>query len=202
MPTSHYSQLNQIMSIIFHVKPKSILDIGVGFGKFGVLCREYLEMWRKNRAYHKKDWKTRIDGIEIFDSYKNPLYDFVYNTIYFDNALNVLPKLKCIYDLILLIDVLEHFAFNDGKKLLELCLGRGRNLIISTPHDIGSQKVVFGNVHETHKFRWTTKNFFKVRLKEGFLNKSKCFVIPHKRALLVFIGEQINSVSKLEYHSL
>lgn len=199
MPTSHYNQLNQIMSLVVHVKPNSILDIGVGFGKFGVLCREQLEMWRKDRAYHKKDWKTRIDGIEIFEKYKNPLYVFVYNRVYFGNALNVLPELKSIYDLILLIDVLEHFSYDAGINLLGLCLEKGRNLIISTPHNIGSQKEVFGNIHETHKFQWTTKHFFLTRLKTMFPTKSRFFVVPHKRALIVFMGEKTDLISKKEF---
>jgi len=41
MPSSHLLQLNEIMQLIFLTKPQSLLDIGVGFGKYGVLAQEY-----------------------------------------------------------------------------------------------------------------------------------------------------------------
>jgi len=187
------------MSIVFHIKPKSVLDIGIGFGKYGVLCREYLEMWTQYRTYHKKDWKFRIDGIEIFEKYRNPLYDFVYNNIYFGNALNVIYETNHIYDLILLIDILEHFTFEKGFQFLELCLEKGRNLIISTPKNVGSQKGVFGNPHERHKSQWTEAQLLLLRLKDMFGNKTRFFVVPHNRALIVFMGEKVESVSHLRF---
>ncbi|MBA7570185.1 hypothetical protein ES708_11933 [subsurface metagenome] len=33
MPSSHWYQLNEIMELIILTQPKSILDVGVGFGK-------------------------------------------------------------------------------------------------------------------------------------------------------------------------
>jgi hypothetical protein len=45
MPTSHPSQLNEILEVVLKTRPRSVIDVGVGFGKYGVLCREYLEFW-------------------------------------------------------------------------------------------------------------------------------------------------------------
>jgi len=42
MPTSHPFQLDDIVQFIIETAPQSILDIGVGFGKYGVFAREYL----------------------------------------------------------------------------------------------------------------------------------------------------------------
>ena len=39
------------MDINIALKPFSILDIGSGFGKYGVLCREYLELWDGRQEY-------------------------------------------------------------------------------------------------------------------------------------------------------
>ena len=39
------------MDIIIALKPFSVLDIGSGFGKYGVLCREYLELWDGRQEY-------------------------------------------------------------------------------------------------------------------------------------------------------
>ena len=43
MPTSQFRQLNEIVEAIVFSKPRSVLDIGVGYAKYGVLTREYLD---------------------------------------------------------------------------------------------------------------------------------------------------------------
>ena len=45
MPTSLYTQITKILDAIVHTNPQSVLAIGTGFGKYGLLCREYLELW-------------------------------------------------------------------------------------------------------------------------------------------------------------
>ncbi len=70
MPSSHFGQLNEIVELIKLSKPKSVLDIGVGFGKYGVLAREYLELWDEGKKYN--DREIRIDGIEAFEKYITP----------------------------------------------------------------------------------------------------------------------------------
>jgi len=119
MPSSHTDQINEIMKLVILTSPKSILDVGVGFGKYGVLSREYLENRDVNKQY-SFDWKIRIDGIEGWKDYFSSLYEFAYDHVYNDNALKILEKLELRYDLVLLIDVLEHFEFQNGLKILEL----------------------------------------------------------------------------------
>ncbi len=177
MPTSHPYQLNELTKIIMLLDPKTILDIGVGFGKYGFLSREYLELWDGREKYG--DWKRQIDGIEAFKGYLNPIHTYVYNHIYVGNALDVLPTLKEKYDLILLIDVLEHFDYEEGVKLLETCQKRAKNILISTPLNVEQQSSSFGNNFEKHKFQWQKKHF------ENFPNK---LLIPHFESLIVLIG--------------
>ena len=186
IPSSHYSQLNEIMSLIFDLKPKSVLDVGIGFGKYGVLCREYLELWGKKKNYYRAFWTVIIDGIEIFEPYITPLHRFIYDNLYIGNAVYILPTLNRDYDLILLIDILEHFSFDNGKKLIKLCIEKGRNLIISTPRNIGSQKEVFENPFEEHIFQWT-QDLFNSFL--GSFKGLKYSFVPHKRSLIVYIKD-------------
>ena len=89
MPSSIPQQLNDIVELIIDTNPKSILDVGVGFGKYGFLSREYLELWDGRGQY--KDWRRRIDGIEAFKEYLTPIHDFVYNHVYVGNVLDILP---------------------------------------------------------------------------------------------------------------
>ncbi|MDD3774139.1 MAG: small ribosomal subunit Rsm22 family protein [Patescibacteria group bacterium] len=185
-PVSHYNQLNQISQTIASLNPKKILDIGPGFGTYGVLSREYLEVWGKEKNYNQ--WQKTIDAIEVFPKYLTPLHDFIYNKIYVGNALKVLPTLKTKYDLILLIDVLEHFSCKDGQKLIYLCKKKAKNIIVSTPRRMSDQKDTFGNSFETHLCQWQKKDFEK--------NKPN-FRIPNEFSFIYFIGQDSKKVHKI-----
>jgi len=104
----------------------------------------------------------------------------VYDHIYIGNALDVVPTLEYRYDLILLIDVIEHFTLEEGKRLLAACLQKGKNVLVSTPKDIGSQGHAFDNPYETHKSQWQPHHF------EQF---GRCFSVPNLKSYIAFIGE-------------
>ncbi len=182
MPTSHLYQLNEITELIVLTRPRSLLDIGVGFGKYGFLAREFLDLWE---AHSLGERKTRIDGIEVFQPYLTPVHAFIYDHMYTGNALDLLPTLDTRYDLILIIDVLEHFDYNTGMGLLDECMDRGRNIIISTPKDIGSQTDCFGNPFETHRFQWRKPHL------EKFKDK---FFVPNMFSLVCYIGDDARRV--------
>ncbi|RME82607.1 MAG: glycosyltransferase family 1 protein, partial [Planctomycetota bacterium] len=80
MPTSLPNQINEILTLILGVAPQSVLDIGVGFGKYGFLAREYLEMEHGQGTYGK--WTKRIEGIEAFEEYITPLHREIYDEIH------------------------------------------------------------------------------------------------------------------------
>jgi len=178
MPTSQPYQLNEIIELIILTRPQKVLDVGVGFGKYGLLSREYLELYDGREKY--KDWKRQIDGIEVFKEYLTPAHEYIYDHIYIGNALEVLPTLQDQYDLILLIDTLEHFGYEEGVSLLEECMRRSRNMIISTPWDIGSQEESFNNPFEKHKFQWQKKHFRQFE---------KQFFVHNDRSLICYIGD-------------
>jgi len=164
MPSSHHLQLNELVDTILKLNPKSVLDIGVGFGKYGVLIREYLD---PDIGQGDQSRQIRIDGIEIFPPYITPLHSYIYDHIYMGNALEILPSLSNTYDLILLIDVLEHFDSQQGAQLITHSLDKCKIIIISTPHNPGHQTEVYGNTAERHIKRWTIRdlrNFGKVQV--------------------------------------
>ncbi|MFQ5910606.1 MAG: hypothetical protein ACE5IJ_07805 [Thermoplasmata archaeon] len=157
--------------------PKSVLDVGAGFGKYGVLSREYLDVWGRGAEVYG-DWERLIDGIEAWQDYLTPLHDFVYDNMYVGDALDILPTLQTNYDLILLIDVLEHLSFKDGMKLVKECQARGTNILISTPRDIGPIVATY-NPFETHRFQWKKKHF------AGLDNK---LFIRNPHSLILYVG--------------
>ncbi len=177
MPTSQFTQINQIISSAVALQPKSVLDIGVGFGKYGVLLREYLEFWREGSNYSR--WDYRIDAIEAHEQYITPLHRFIYNNVYIGDASKILPTIECSYDLVLLIDVIEHFSKEDWLHLIDLCRTKAKNLLISTPATNTEQGAAFGNVYETHRSCWTAKDFRSLPFAQqvDVMNESLIFVI-------------------------
>jgi len=153
MPSSRPEPLPYICNRIIQIKPKSILDIGIGFGKYGFLAREYTDVWRTN-AEGYWNWKTLIDGIEIYERYITDLQRIIYNNIYIGNALDIIPENNLYYDLIIMSDVLEHFSKEDGEKVLAVIKKYGNTGLIVTPVNVLPQGAVYNNRFESHISKW------------------------------------------------
>jgi hypothetical protein len=133
--------------------PDSVLDVGSGFAKFGFLLREFLEVWQGR--LHPKEWEKRIDAIEVWKPYTQlPWYPILYNRVV---VANVMSRLKLVrsYDLVLMIDLIEHLKKEDGKRLLEAA----RHWIVATPAYKRPQEARFHNKHERHLSYWGPGNF-------------------------------------------
>ncbi len=160
MPTSQPITLSYIHTIVAALHPESAIDIGVGHGKTGVIAREYWEVDRKR--FHRHEWKTKLYGIEPFPGYRNPLWDYAYDEVLVCDALTGLGRLPDV-DLILALDVWEHFERDYAASVLNACLEKGRFLLICTPIVPRPQGAVFGNDYERHVSVWTPKDFRHVR---------------------------------------
>ena len=150
MPTSKPELLTPVATQILALQPSSVLDIGVGHGKWGYLAREYTDIWM--RRYTRPEWKTRIDGIEIYPKYRNPVWDYAYNRVHTGNVLDLLSGLPR-YDLCLMLEVLEHFKKAEGLSLLSAILEKCDRAVISYTNC--PQGEALGNVHETHRSEWS-----------------------------------------------
>ena len=159
MPTSEPRTLSIVHDIILRIKPSSVIDIGVGHGKTGVLIREYTDIW--NERYHKDSWTTRIYGIEAFGEYRNALWEYAYDAVRIGDALSVLPDLPDV-DLIVALDVWEHFTREYAAKLLDMCLSKSRFVLLSTPIEVREQGDVLGNSFERHVSQWSPSDFQNV----------------------------------------
>lgn len=166
MPSSHHYQLTPIVDLIMSLNPQSILDVGAGFGKFGVLCREYLELWDGRYQY---TFKRKIDCVEAFGEYITPLHKFIYDKIYVADIAKLINELHYTYDLVLLIDVLEHFEKQQGTDLLNKLLDKNKGVLVSTPKEFFAQGPGFGNDYEIHKSHWSTQELEEF----GFVRNKK-----------------------------
>ena len=157
MGTSTPAALTHICQRIIKIKPTSVLDIGIGFGKYGFLSREYTDIYHGNHF----EWKTIIDGIEGFEKYITKLQRIIYDNIYMGDATKIIRTLG-MYDLILSIDMLEHVEKDLGVVLLQDIMNHSKHAIISLPmypskQDVGKYRNKFG----PHRSVWTEKELDK-----------------------------------------
>lgn len=138
----------------------SILDVGIGFGRWGILFREFLEVWG-DRNYTGK-WNRIIDGVEIFPDYIKPYHKYFYDNIYLENASDFIKRTKTKYDLINCGDVIEHFEKDEALEFIDLCLKNSKYLLINIP--IGNnweQDAINNNEYERHRSVWNVSDFKK-----------------------------------------
>lgn len=138
MPTSEHWQIPHIVERIARLKPGSVLDVGAGYGKYGVLAREY-------------GGASRVDALDV-TAPRYPVYDHLYlgDVRELDR---VLPGDAGRYDLALFIDVIEHLEKSEGGRVLEALTRRARRVLVATPWGFRRQEIP-GMPYETHRSGW------------------------------------------------
>jgi len=142
----------------------SVLDVGLGFGKWGFLIRDTFDVMM-GQNFKKADWKIHITGIEPFSKCITPIQKEVYNKILKKDVFEVIDKLGK-YDLIMFGDVIEHFEKDKAYKLLDKLLQHSDNIIISTPLGFMPQGAWAGNEREIHRSGWVPEDFKKYHVVE------------------------------------
>jgi hypothetical protein len=156
MATSDYHHISDVLHVVEQIKPRSILDVGIGFGIWGVLCREVLDLYYGRHT--PDEWVTKIEGVEIFEGYRNPLWGWAYDEIFIGNALQILDKLGH-YDLILACDVIEHFKKEQGRILVEKMVQHADVVIITSPRGFIQPGSTWGNKYDSHSSLWSENDF-------------------------------------------
>src|SRR3990172_13362355 len=142
MPISDINAIPAIVNEIYRLQPERMIELGIGFGKYGVLCREVLDaMYGRCRP---DQWFRKIDGVEAHGAYENPCWK-VYNWV---DVGNFLGKEIAGYDLVLMVDSLEHLTKNDGEILLGRLILSNKHVIVSVPIGPMPQGETFGNEYE------------------------------------------------------
>jgi hypothetical protein len=162
MPSSRPNTIPTVINVVRQLKPRSILDVGVGFGKWGHLFREYTDILQAEcdpERYSRKNWQVRIDGIEGYAPYITDMHRYLYNDIHIGKAqdlINQLPK----YDLIFVGDVIEHFEKQAGLDFLEKAFAKAkRAVVVTTPKNETGQADLCGNELERHRSLWSRRDF-------------------------------------------
>jgi hypothetical protein len=160
MGTSNWQNISFCVELLRRIRPKKVLDVGVGFGRWGILCREFLDVW-EGRVF-PIEWETEIIGVEAFKGYIQPYHDTFYSKIIHQEAYEYLSKSNEHYDLIILGDVLEHFEKERGSRVLEICLAQSTYVLLNIPlGQYWPQQSSNGNTYEEHKSTWNKRDFIQ-----------------------------------------
>jgi 2-polyprenyl-3-methyl-5-hydroxy-6-metoxy-1,4-benzoquinol methylase len=146
MPTGNLMVAERAVTFAGTIKdtPQRILDVGCGYGKYGVLLREYLE------------GNPVVDGVEAWPDYieKHNLRG-IYNHVYSDDVLNLDNNTLAMYDLVMMGDVIEHIEKDSAIDLLNRIPGY---VIIATPFDHFHTDEGLPPT-EAHVSHWTEEDF-------------------------------------------
>jgi hypothetical protein len=181
VPSSFPDALSPVATWVQALRPATVLDVGIGFGKYGLLFREYLDVSprsERGERYDAPSTTVRIDGVEAYEPYVGPLQRAIYDHIFVGDALTVLPSLGP-YDLVFAADVLEHFTRDDGERFLATAAAKAAlGVLVVTPALDLEQDDVFGNPFERHRSFWTPADF---------AHRPGADVLVWRRQLLAFV---------------
>lgn len=158
MGTSNWQQIPFCIDALMKMAPSRVLDVGVGFGRWGMITREFCDVWY-SRIF-KDEWAVHLEGIEAFPRSITDYHRQFYNAIHLGDASEILPTLPGPWTVVIFGDVLEHFTKEKANELLSLCLDRSEYVLVNIP--IGEehpQGEAYGNVYERHLSSWEVSDF-------------------------------------------
>lgn len=162
MGTSNWQNISYNIGLVRKLDPQNILDVGVGFGRWGILFREFLEIW--DGARYDGKWQRVVDGVEIYPGYIKDYHKYFYDHIFTGDALEYIKSTQKMYDLVNCGDVIEHMDKECGEEFIKLAMQKSRYVLINIP--IGKhwpQDGTTENPHEEHRSVWYNNDFTKFK---------------------------------------
>ena len=152
--SSNWQQIPFCVQALLDVAPSRVLDIGVGFGRWGMLVREFCEEWQGR--VHRENWTVWLEGVEAFPSNVEEYHHLFYNWIHITDALPFLRSTTDHWDLVILGDVLQEWPKLEAQAVLELSLQAGTYVLLNLPLGPGwIQGPTYGNPYEEHRSSWS-----------------------------------------------
>jgi len=149
----------RVMRMVRKHKPMSVLDVGIGFGKWGYLFREALDA--SNGHPLPDQWESQIDGVEIFEDYIGKPQKAVYDKIYIGDICELVETMGD-YDMIFSADVIEHIEKLQALWLIGEMLKKCKWLLLLVPIGptwYGPERFLNGNINEAHLSIWNDNEF-------------------------------------------
>lgn len=156
MPSSDARQIKPVLDALTGLRPRRVIDVGAGRGKYGLLVREYLT------------WVERIDALEVVSAYRlgQPMagearwateLDLIYDDVY-GVAAQRFDRWE-EYDAALIIDVIEHLPKHQGAKLVSTVQAAGCAAVICTPRTFFQNPEADTVPSERHRSLWSARDF-------------------------------------------
>lgn len=191
MASSFAIQIPTIVYLISKIKPNKILDIGKGFGKYGFLAHEYVGIDNQKKLEPTKlmreQSQIQIDAVEADRDLLLPHLSHIYNNVFFGDILNLYSVLG-IYDLVLMIDIIEHLDKAGAINLLKHLLKNGSKIIISTPIKFFEQNL-YESEFENHISHWTIKDFQKMGFADvQYVDAGAVYLLSPRKENIVGFG--------------
>lgn len=142
MPSSFVDSVPSVMKLLIDSAPSRVVDIGPGYGKYGLMAREYLG-----------DKLLVLDCVEVKEG-RLVTQDAIYDQVFEADARTLPGDFWEGYDIALLVDVIEHMTIEEGLELLRLLRSSGCWVILSTPK-IFEEQHDEGNPFEDHVSLWS-----------------------------------------------
>ncbi len=190
MGTSNWQNISYVIELIRAINPTKILDFGIGFGRWGILCREFLEVWDEGNYTGK--WSRQIDGIEVFPGYIKPYHSHFYDNIFITEGYEWLKKCNDNYNLIICGDVIEHFEKNLAIEIIDLSLKMSDYVLINLPiGDNWEQLESNGNKYEEHKSVWHISDFRNYKYKvvktfQDYTGRKFCVILVSLKPISIY----------------
>lgn len=184
MASSFLNQVPTIIHIIQKVKPRKIIDIGKGFGKYGFLIHEYLGIDNQKRIDPRMMLKDQsavsIDAVEVDPDLMLPHLTHIYNKVYFGDVLKIYADLPD-YDLALMIDVIEHIDKEKATEMLRYFISKGTKIIVATPINYFQQHL-YESSFEEHVSHWKLSDFSKLcSVEVQYFNAGAVYLISKQK---------------------
>ncbi|MEZ6091569.1 MAG: methyltransferase domain-containing protein [Pirellulaceae bacterium] len=170
MPIGAYNLIPSLAHQLISRQPRSVLDLGIGFGNHGAMVRQWLDLG-------VTPFKTTLVGVEAWTNYRSPLWS-LYDIVYSMRIEEYLTSTEDLFDCILLCDVIEHFEKADGVGLLRAVANRvatGGCLIVGTPASFFEQGAVYGNELERHRSLWSEEDFQRLGFEVEIVGRASDF---------------------------
>lgn len=150
MPSSNLVLAPAIVAMVAELEPNSVLDVGPGCGKYGLLLREYV----------RRD--LRIVAVEAERRYAHelPWVSCLYDDVWWENVTAMERAAFDGFDVVLMIDVLEHLSRDEGERLLQRIVPP---VIVCTPASFFQNPEADDYPTERHRSVWTAAEIAALR---------------------------------------
>lgn len=163
MPSSFVDSVPPIIKLLVELEPRHVLDVGPGWGKYGLMCREYLPTLLSLTALEVPEGRYLPGSQGRVLSLAGYLQEAIYDHVVIEDVRSCVGGVFSDFDLVLMIDIIEHMTLCDGHQVLDAMQGAGCRVLVSTPKIFMAQEDP-DNPYETHRSLWSSEDFVHHRI--------------------------------------